>query len=196
MHSSIESIFVELVKNGIIQECPKRTFDEYMSCDNYIDESLNKDPGADAPPPSKGRRGAPVRKPPSQKKPEQKKSKKRKADPIAAAKARAELDNSRRKLANKDPSMKEVRQSPHFTCHAYEMQHKAKVTNNKCLQAVRLVMEYCVLPLTTEMVNENAPFIKSVLLYGGPGCGKTLLVGLRLQSKHSSSRTTFSNIAS
>ncbi|KAJ7568629.1 hypothetical protein O6H91_01G041400 [Diphasiastrum complanatum] len=40
----------------------------------------------------------------------------------------------------------------------------------------RLVLEYCVFPLISDFVHEHAPFIKSVLLYGGDLNGKTLLV--------------------
>lgn len=109
MYSFIEFIFVEFVKNGIIQECFKRIFDEYMSCDNYIDESFNKDLGVDVFFFLKGRRGVSVRKLLLQKKSEQKKSKKRKVDLIVVVKVRVEFDNFRRKFVNKDLLMKEVR---------------------------------------------------------------------------------------
>lgn len=36
-------------------------------------------------------------------------------------------------------------------------------------------MEYCVLPLGSQYIHEKVPLIKSVLLYGMPRTGKTLL---------------------
>jgi predicted ATPase len=44
------------------------------------------------------------------------------------------------------------------------------------VQVRQLVTEYCVLPIGSQFVHENAPLVRSVLLYGNPGCGKTLLV--------------------
>ena len=35
--------------------------------------------------------------------------------------------------------------------------------------------EYCILPIGSAAVHEKAPFIKTVLLYGAKGTGKTLL---------------------
>ncbi|OAE20430.1 hypothetical protein AXG93_4905s1300 [Marchantia polymorpha subsp. ruderalis] len=96
MNKSLDIIFDELVKNGIIQLCPQRSFSEYVGAENYT-----------AVPPKPGW------------------------------------------AARVDPSM---------------------------AQAKRQVIEYCILPLATEMVNSKAPLIKSVLLYGGEGVGKTLLV--------------------
>ncbi|KAH6557819.1 hypothetical protein KP509_1Z091600 [Ceratopteris richardii] len=43
-------------------------------------------------------------------------------------------------------------------------------------QVRQLVTEYCVLPLASDFVHKNAPYAKSVLIYGGEGTGKTLLV--------------------
>jgi hypothetical protein len=43
-------------------------------------------------------------------------------------------------------------------------------------QAKRLTIEYTVLPLASQIVNENAPFVRSLLLHGAPKTGKTLLV--------------------
>ena len=40
----------------------------------------------------------------------------------------------------------------------------------------RMVTEYCVLPLGSEYLRENTAPIKSVLLAGPEGCGKTMLV--------------------
>ena len=37
------------------------------------------------------------------------------------------------------------------------------------------VTEYCILPLGSAFVRSKAPFVKSLLLYGPKGCGKTLL---------------------
>ncbi|KAL2649813.1 hypothetical protein R1flu_017941 [Riccia fluitans] len=96
MNKSLEAIFDELVKNGILKLCPNRHFSEYVGAENYT-----------AVPPKPGW------------------------------------------AALVDPSMAQVK---------------------------RQVVEYCILPLATEMVNAKAPFIKSVLLYGGEGVGKTLLV--------------------
>ena len=41
---------------------------------------------------------------------------------------------------------------------------------------IKAVMEYCVLPLASDFVHKNSPFVPSVLLYGGEANGKTLLV--------------------
>ncbi|MCO5594040.1 hypothetical protein L7F22_048059 [Adiantum nelumboides] len=43
-------------------------------------------------------------------------------------------------------------------------------------QVRQLVVKYCVLPLASDFVHKNAPYAKSVLIYGGEGNGKTLLV--------------------
>ena len=37
------------------------------------------------------------------------------------------------------------------------------------------VTEYCILPLGSAFVRSKAPFVKSLLLYGPKGCGKTML---------------------
>ncbi|KAL3702245.1 hypothetical protein R1sor_020267 [Riccia sorocarpa] len=96
MNRSLESIFDELAKNGILQLCPNRQFSEYVGAENYT-----------AAPPKPGW------------------------------------------AAQVDPSMAQVK---------------------------RQVIEYCIFPLATEMVSEKAPFVNSILLYGGVGVGKTLLV--------------------
>lgn len=38
-----------------------------------------------------------------------------------------------------------------------------------------MVTEYCILPLGSETLHEGLPHIKSVLLYGPPQCGKSML---------------------
>ena len=40
----------------------------------------------------------------------------------------------------------------------------------------RLVTEYCILPLGSPELRENTPAIKSVLLVGPEGCGKSMLL--------------------
>jgi hypothetical protein len=44
------------------------------------------------------------------------------------------------------------------------------------MQAKRLTIEYAVLPLASELVHENAPYVRTLLLHGGQKTGKTLLV--------------------
>ncbi len=39
---SVESLFTELVKEGILQVCPKRTFDEYI-CEEWL-QGVEQDP--------------------------------------------------------------------------------------------------------------------------------------------------------
>ncbi|CAM6088774.1 unnamed protein product [Calypogeia fissa] len=49
-------------------------------------------------------------------------------------------------------------------------------------QVKRAVIENCIFPLATEMINQDGPLINSVLLYGGEGVGKTLLVHAACQA--------------
>ena len=44
------------------------------------------------------------------------------------------------------------------------------------LKVRRLVTEYCILPLGSPELRENTPAIKSVLLTGPEGCGKSMLL--------------------
>ncbi|XP_024529622.1 IQ and AAA domain-containing protein 1 [Selaginella moellendorffii] len=92
---TIESLYAELAKAGIIQAYPKRDFSEFVATDSFFGTNFEMDP------------------------------------------------------VGLDPSMSQVK---------------------------RLAMEYCVFPLVSDFVHEHAPFIKSVLLYGGSLNGKKLLV--------------------
>ena len=47
---------------------------------------------------------------------------------------------------------------------------------NNELKVRRLVTEYCILPLGSPELRENTPAIKSVLLVGPEGCGKSMLL--------------------
>ncbi|KAH8968693.1 hypothetical protein BDL97_03G141700 [Sphagnum fallax] len=99
---SVESLFTELVKEGILQVCPKRTFDEYI-CEEWL-QGVEQDP------------------------------------------------------------------------------IKAWGLDNSMAQAKRLTIEYTVLPLASQIVNENAPFVRSLLLHGAPKTGKTLLAHAACQA--------------
>jgi len=53
---------------------------------------------------------------------------------------------------------------------------KANIIPDPSMAQVRqAVTEYCILPIGSAAVHEKAPFIKTVLLYGAKGTGKTLL---------------------
>eukprot|EP00899_Mesostigma_viride_P008882 jgi/Mesvir1/17996/Mv09337-RA.2 len=91
---SMESLYAELVSNGILMTVPKHTMDEYLGSFSYLGATLEK--AAIVP----------------------------------------------------EPSMSQVR---------------------------AMVTEYCVLPLASLTVHSHVPHVKSVLLYGAPGTGKTLL---------------------
>ncbi|XP_024531716.1 IQ and AAA domain-containing protein 1 isoform X2 [Selaginella moellendorffii] len=92
---TIESIYSELVKNGIVQLLPKRELSDYVSTETFYGPTFEVDPTG--------------------------------FDPTTA-------------------------------------------------QVKRAVVEYCIMPLVSDFVHQNAPYIKSVLLYGAEGNGKTLLV--------------------
>ncbi|GBG87220.1 hypothetical protein CBR_g45279 [Chara braunii] len=92
---SLESLYAELVGNGIIQPCPPRKFSEYVGGYNFLGSTLEK----------------------------------AKITP--------------------DPSIAQIRQ---------------------------LMIEYCVLSLGSQFLNEKAPPIKTLLLFGSRRVGKTLLV--------------------
>ncbi|KAG0618322.1 hypothetical protein M758_4G054500, partial [Ceratodon purpureus] len=92
---SVESLTKELVTEGIMPVCPKRSFDEYI-CQDYL-------------------RGV-------------------EPDPI-----------------------------------------KDWLIDNSMAHAKRLTIEYAVLPMASELVHENAPYVRTLLLHGGRKTGKTLL---------------------
>ncbi|XP_024391550.1 uncharacterized protein [Physcomitrium patens] len=47
--------------------------------------------------------------------------------------------------------------------------------DNSMAHAKRLTIEYAVLPLASELVHKNAPFVRTLLIHGGRRTGKTLL---------------------
>lgn len=49
------------------------------------------------------------------------------------------------------------------------------------MQAKRLIIEYGVLPLASELVHENAPYVRTLLVHGGKKTGKTLLVCFKIK---------------
>ena len=49
------------------------------------------------------------------------------------------------------------------------------ILNHSLADIKRTVIEYCILPLGSEFVHKNSPLIKTVLLYGASGTGKTML---------------------
>lgn len=57
----------------------------------------------------------------------------------------------------------------------YEARRESRDYKQRLGEVKQLVMEYCVLPLTSKETHQIAPLVRSVCIYGLPGTGKTSL---------------------